>query len=105
MPASGATTSAAESPAWSLLVNDPAGESSGIVNASDWLEQGARLLDVQAHGTYIDTELQPDGVLHKREAGQSDADGRSPAPDRIDRELLSPCGGWGTTARFISGLE
>ena len=57
---------------WSIVasVNDPAGESSGIVNASDWFGPGAWLLDVQGHGRYVNEELQPNGVLLKRESGQ-----------------------------------
>jgi hypothetical protein len=57
---------------WSVVasVNDPAGESSGIVNASDWFGPGAWLLDVQGHGRNVDEELQPNGVLFKRESGQ-----------------------------------
>jgi len=57
---------------WTIIatVNDPAGESSGIVNASEWFGPGAWLLDVQGHGTYVDEELQPNGVLLKRESGQ-----------------------------------
>jgi hypothetical protein len=57
---------------WSVVasVNDPAGESSGIVNASDWFGPGAWLLDVQGHGRNVDAELQPNGVLFKRESGQ-----------------------------------
>ncbi len=56
---------------WSVAatVNDPDGESSGIVDASEWFGPGAWLLDVQGHGTYVDEEL-IDGVLYKRESGQ-----------------------------------
>lgn len=50
-------------------VNDPAGESSGIVDASAWFGPGAWLLDVQGHGLYIDQEQIGD-VLYKRESGQ-----------------------------------
>jgi hypothetical protein len=52
-------------------VNDPDGESSGIVDASDWLGGGTWLLTVQAHGTNVaeDTETEP-GTLIKREDGQ-----------------------------------
>jgi hypothetical protein len=50
-------------------VNDPDGESSGIVDASDWFGDGTWLLDVQAHGTFVDQEM-VDGVTIKREAGQ-----------------------------------
>ena len=37
---------------WSVVatVNDPDGESSGIVDASQWFGSGTWLLDVQAHG-------------------------------------------------------
>ncbi len=57
---------------WEVVatVNDPDGESSGIVDASAWYGEGAWILDVQAHGTFIDSELQPDGTLLKREDGQ-----------------------------------
>jgi hypothetical protein len=57
---------------WSVVatVNDPDGESSGIVDASDWFGDGAWILDVQAHGTFINEEPQPDGTLLKREDGQ-----------------------------------
>ncbi|MCH9054106.1 MAG: hypothetical protein IIA72_24180, partial [Proteobacteria bacterium] len=51
-------------------VNDPDGESSGIVDASEWYGEGTWLLDVQAHGTFIDEEVQSDGTLLKREDGQ-----------------------------------
>jgi hypothetical protein len=56
---------------WSVVatVNDPDGESSGIVNASAWFGPGAWLLDVQGHGLYVDQEIR-DGVLYKRESGQ-----------------------------------
>jgi hypothetical protein len=50
-------------------VNDPDGESSGIVDASNWFEQGVWLLDVQGHGKYID-KIVEDGVTIKRESGQ-----------------------------------
>ena len=50
-------------------VNDPAGESSGIVNASEFLWDGAWLLDVQAHGSN-ESEQQVGDVLFKREDGQ-----------------------------------
>lgn len=57
---------------WEVVasVNDPSGESSGIVDASAWYGEGTWLLDVQAHGTFIDEEVQPDGTLLKREDGQ-----------------------------------
>ncbi len=53
---------------WSVVatVNDPDGESSGIVNASDWFGQGAWLLDVQAHGSNVAEQMVGD-VLYKRE--------------------------------------
>jgi len=56
---------------WSVVatVNDPSGESSGIVDGTDWFGPGSWVLDVQAHGTYVDQELAGDVVL-KREAGQ-----------------------------------
>jgi len=50
-------------------VNDPDGESSGIVDASNWFGSGTWLLDVQGHGSNVDEEL-IDGVLYKRESGQ-----------------------------------
>jgi hypothetical protein len=57
---------------WSVVatVNDPDGESSGIVDASEWFGSGAWLLDVQGHGVFVDQELLPNGVLLKRESGQ-----------------------------------
>ncbi|NNF63790.1 MAG: DUF839 domain-containing protein [Acidimicrobiia bacterium] len=56
---------------WSIVatVNDPDGESSGIVDASAWFGPGAWILDVQGHGVYIDEEM-VDDVLFKRESGQ-----------------------------------
>ncbi len=51
-------------------VNDPDGESSGIVDASTWLGGGRWLLTVQAHGTNIDEAVNDDGVILKREDGQ-----------------------------------
>lgn len=56
---------------WSVVatVNDPVGESSGIVDASDWFGPGWWMLDVQAHGTFIDTQF-VNGVTLKRESGQ-----------------------------------
>jgi hypothetical protein len=50
-------------------VNDPDGESSGIVDASKWFGQGTWLLDVQGHGNNVDEEV-VDGVTIKRESGQ-----------------------------------
>lgn len=57
---------------WSVVatVNDPDGESSGIVDASEWLGPGTWVLDVQGHGANVAEELQPDGTLLKRESGQ-----------------------------------
>jgi hypothetical protein len=57
---------------WSVVasVDDPDGESSGIVDASAWFGPGPWVLDVQAHGTNIREELQPDGTLLKLEDGQ-----------------------------------
>lgn len=56
---------------WSTVatVNDPEGESSGIVDASRWFGRGAWLVNVQAHGTFVDEEQRGD-VLIKREDGQ-----------------------------------
>lgn len=56
---------------WSVVatVNDPSGESSGIVDASAWFGDGAWMLVVQGHGTYVDQE-QVGEVLFKRESGQ-----------------------------------
>jgi hypothetical protein len=56
---------------WSVVatVNDPDGESSGIVDASAYFGDGAWILDVQGHGTFVDQE-ERDGVLFKRESGQ-----------------------------------
>lgn len=56
---------------WSVAatVNDPSGESSGIVDASAWFGPGAWLLDVQGHGLFVDQE-QVGNVLFKRESGQ-----------------------------------
>ena len=50
-------------------VNDPDGESSGIVDASPWLGGGRWLLTVQAHGTDID-ETMDGNITIKREDGQ-----------------------------------
>ncbi len=57
---------------WSVVatVNDPDGESSGIVDASAWFGPGSWLLDVQGHGANVAEELQPDGTLLKLESGQ-----------------------------------
>jgi hypothetical protein len=51
-------------------VNDPDGESSGVVDASEWFGPGTWLLDVQGHGVNVEEELGEDGVLRKRESGQ-----------------------------------
>jgi hypothetical protein len=50
-------------------VTDPDGESSGIVDASQWFGQGTWLLTIQGHGTFIEQEQIGD-VLYKRESGQ-----------------------------------
>ena len=50
-------------------VNDPSGESSGIVDASEWFGGGRWILDVQAHGTNVDEEI-VDDITFKREDGQ-----------------------------------
>ena len=57
---------------WSVVatVNDPDGESSGIVDASDWFGPGSWILDVQAHGTNFMEEVDEEGVLRKLEDGQ-----------------------------------
>jgi len=57
--------------AWSVVatVNDSDGESSGIVDASEWFGDGSWLLDVQGHGENV-AEQQQGEVLLKRESGQ-----------------------------------
>lgn len=50
-------------------VNDPVGESSGIVDASAWFGGGTWLLDVQGHGRNVLQEQDGD-VTVKRESGQ-----------------------------------
>lgn len=52
-------------------VNDPSGESSGIVDASAWFGGGTWILDVQGHGANVaqDTTSEP-GITIKRESGQ-----------------------------------
>jgi hypothetical protein len=50
-------------------VNDPDGESSGIVDASPWFGQGNWLITVQGHGVNV-AEEQIGDVLYKRESGQ-----------------------------------
>jgi len=59
------------SSSWSVVatVNDPRGESSGIVDASEWFGAGAWILDVQGHGVFVDQEV-IDGVTRKLESGQ-----------------------------------
>ncbi len=56
---------------WSVVatVNDPDGESSGIVDASAWFGPGTWVLDVQGHGAFVDSMV-VDGILLKRESGQ-----------------------------------
>ena len=56
---------------WSVVatVNDPDGESSGIVDASAWFGPGSWLLDVQGHGVFVD-QRQEGPTLLKRESGQ-----------------------------------
>jgi hypothetical protein len=56
---------------WNVIatVNDPDGESSGIVDASQWFGAGWWMLDVQGHGENVAEEL-IDGILLKRESGQ-----------------------------------
>jgi hypothetical protein len=57
---------------WSVIatVNDPGGESSGIVDASTWFGEGTWLLDVQASGALFE-ELDPvTGVTSKLQDGQ-----------------------------------
>jgi hypothetical protein len=57
---------------WSVVatVNDPAGESSGIVDASAWFGPGWWMLDVQAHSAPFQTSEVVGGVTIKRERGQ-----------------------------------
>jgi len=57
---------------WGVVatVNDPSGESSGIVDASEWFGSGSWVLDVQGHGANVAEEVQPNGTLLKRESGQ-----------------------------------
>jgi hypothetical protein len=60
-----------EDPAWSVVatVNDVAGESSGIIDASRWFGGGWWMLDVQAHSTNQASSV-VNGVTIKREDGQ-----------------------------------
>ncbi|MDH3730758.1 MAG: hypothetical protein OES13_06510 [Acidimicrobiia bacterium] len=52
-------------------VIDSDGESTGIVDASEWLGGGRWLLNVQGHGTFIDEDATTiPGTTIKREAGQ-----------------------------------
>jgi hypothetical protein len=58
---------------WNVVatVNDPSGESSGIVDASDWFGPGSWILDVQGHGANVVQEFDPNtGVVSKLESGQ-----------------------------------
>jgi hypothetical protein len=57
---------------WSVVatVDDPAGESSGIVDASQWFGPGWWMLDVQAHSTPYQASTVVNGVTIKRERGQ-----------------------------------
>jgi hypothetical protein len=58
---------------WSVAatVNDPQGESSGIVDASDWFGSGSWILGVQGHGSDVISETDPDtGITSKLESGQ-----------------------------------
>jgi hypothetical protein len=58
---------------WEVVadVNDPDGESSGIVDASEWFGEGSWLLDVQAHGSnQAEDATTIPGILIKREDGQ-----------------------------------
>jgi hypothetical protein len=56
---------------WGVVatVNDPDGESSGIVDASEWFGDGSWILDVQGHGANVLEEV-IDGVTRKLESGQ-----------------------------------
>ena len=52
-------------------VNDSDGESTGIVDASEWFGQGVWLLDVQGHGANVAEDITSlPGTLIKRESGQ-----------------------------------
>jgi hypothetical protein len=58
---------------WSIVasVNDPEGESSGVVDASKWLGPGWWIVDVQAHGSNDEVFSAPGELpLVKREDGQ-----------------------------------
>jgi hypothetical protein len=52
------------------MVNNQDWESSGIVDASEWFGPGSWLLNVQGHGTFVDSMVDENGVFIKREAGQ-----------------------------------
>jgi hypothetical protein len=56
---------------WTVVatVNDPRGESSGVVDASEWFGPGSWLLDVQGHGENV-TEEVVGGIRYKLESGQ-----------------------------------
>ncbi len=58
--------------AWSTVatVNDPAGESSGIVDASQWFGPGYWMLTVQEHGSNNKEEMVSEDLTLKREDGQ-----------------------------------
>jgi hypothetical protein len=57
---------------WQVVatVNDPDGESSGIVDASAWFGDGAWLLDVQGHGRNVLTEVVSPELTLELESGQ-----------------------------------
>jgi hypothetical protein len=57
---------------WNVLatVNDPDGESSGIVSASAYFGPGAWLLDVQGHGRNVETEEVSADLTLELESGQ-----------------------------------
>jgi hypothetical protein len=58
---------------WTVVAavqNGTANESSGIVDASEWFGDGAWLLDVQQHDTFVESQPGPNGVTLKREGGQ-----------------------------------
>jgi hypothetical protein len=56
---------------WRIVatINDPDGESTGIVDASEYFGPGNWLLNVQAHGSNVEEEI-VDGIKYKREDGQ-----------------------------------
>ncbi|MGI9658297.1 MAG: hypothetical protein ACR2OD_05265, partial [Gaiellaceae bacterium] len=58
--------------AWSTVatVNDPSGESSGIVDASAWFGPGYWMLTVQAHGSNNAEQVVSEELTLKREDGQ-----------------------------------